>query len=180
MRLNEFFKNSKKSITEESRWDKFSDEQLNKRLSDLEAAYSATKEKTKELLDQLDDFESQIWGLAEIAKIAGVSEYDIDNIKDKLHEANSAIYYVEQEVASAINEVQIEIEDRELNRNEPNESSDRSISLKLPKQRDPNWKTMQAKGVSGAAGVHRDKKKDMKQGNVKHKSRNEMTSRDDN
>jgi hypothetical protein len=171
MRLNEFFKNSKKSITEESRWDKFSDEQLNKRLSDLEAAYSATKEKTKELLDQLDDFESQIWGLADIAKIAGVSEYDIDNIKDKLHEANSAIYYVEQEVASAINEVQIEIEDRELNRNEPNESSDRSISLKLPKQRDPNWKTMQAKATSGAAGVHRNKKKDMTQGDVKHKQK---------
>jgi len=180
MRLNEFFKNSKKLITEETRWAKFSDEQLKKRLDDLEVAYSATKEKTKELLDQLDDFESQIWSLADIAKIAGVSEYDIDNIKDKLHEANSAIYYVEQEVAGAIREVENEIEDREINRDYPAEGAVKPISLKLPKQRDPNWKTMQAKGASGAAGVHRDKKKDMKQGNVKHKSRDAMTSSDDN
>ena len=37
------------------------------------------------------------------------------------------------------------------------------------KPRDPNWGTMQAKRTSGAAGSHGDKKKAMKQGDVKHK-----------
>jgi hypothetical protein len=37
------------------------------------------------------------------------------------------------------------------------------------KKRDPNWQTMQAKGTSGAAGKHKDKKKAAKQGEVKHK-----------
>lgn len=39
------------------------------------------------------------------------------------------------------------------------------------KNRDPNWKTLQAKRSSGAAGAHKDKKKAVKQGDVKHKSK---------
>lgn len=39
----------------------------------------------------------------------------------------------------------------------------------LPKKRDPNWQTLQAKRTSGAAGTHGDKKKELKQGAVKHK-----------
>ena len=37
------------------------------------------------------------------------------------------------------------------------------------KHRDPNWKTLQAKRTSGAAGAHKDQKKAIKQGDVKHK-----------
>jgi len=43
--------------------------------------------------------------------------------------------------------------------------------LKIPKPRDPNWQTMQAKGASGAGGKHIDKKRADKQGNVKHKNK---------
>jgi hypothetical protein len=39
----------------------------------------------------------------------------------------------------------------------------------MPKHRDPNYKTLQAKRTSGAAGSHGDKKKELKQGAVKHK-----------
>lgn len=39
------------------------------------------------------------------------------------------------------------------------------------KQRDPNWRDMEALRKSGAAGAHKDKKKDMKSGKVKHKSK---------
>ena len=42
---------------------------------------------------------------------------------------------------------------------------------KTIKSRDPNWKDMEALRKSGAAGAHRDKKKEMKQGNVKHKGK---------
>jgi hypothetical protein len=37
------------------------------------------------------------------------------------------------------------------------------------KHRDPNWKTLQAKRTSNAAGSHLDKKKAEKQGETKHK-----------
>ena len=76
MRLNELFTNRKKAINEEqkyeSRWAKFSDEQLQKRLSELETAYAATKAKTRELYAQIEEIESEASGLDEIAKIAGV------------------------------------------------------------------------------------------------------------
>lgn len=39
------------------------------------------------------------------------------------------------------------------------------------KQRDPNWRDMEALRKSGAAGAHKDKKKDAKSGKVKHKSK---------
>lgn len=39
------------------------------------------------------------------------------------------------------------------------------------KKRDPNWQTLQAKRTSGAAGAHRDKKKEQKQGYEKYKSK---------
>ena len=39
----------------------------------------------------------------------------------------------------------------------------------MPKQRDPNWQTMQAKATSGAGGQHRDEKRAEKLGDVKHK-----------
>jgi hypothetical protein len=39
------------------------------------------------------------------------------------------------------------------------------------KARDPNWKDMEALRKSGAAGAHKDKKKDMKSGKVKHKGK---------
>jgi hypothetical protein len=39
------------------------------------------------------------------------------------------------------------------------------------KARDPNWKDMEALRKSGAAGAHRDKKKELKQGRVKHKGK---------
>jgi hypothetical protein len=41
--------------------------------------------------------------------------------------------------------------------------------VKMPKQRDPNWRTLQAKGTSGAGGAHRNEKRAEKQGDVKHK-----------
>lgn len=41
--------------------------------------------------------------------------------------------------------------------------------IKMPKQRDPNWRTMQAKATSGAGGQHKDEKRAAKQGAVKHK-----------
>jgi hypothetical protein len=41
--------------------------------------------------------------------------------------------------------------------------------VKMPKQRDPNWQTMQAKATSGAGGQHRDEKRAEKLGDVKHK-----------
>jgi hypothetical protein len=37
------------------------------------------------------------------------------------------------------------------------------------KHRDPNWKTLQAKRISGAAGAHKDQKRSEKQGDIKHK-----------
>jgi exonuclease VII small subunit len=43
--------------------------------------------------------------------------------------------------------------------------------LQMPKPRDPNWQTMQAKAASGAGGKHIDKKRAEKQGNVKHKNK---------
>jgi hypothetical protein len=39
------------------------------------------------------------------------------------------------------------------------------------KHRDPNWKTLQAKRTSGAAGAHKDQKKAIKQGDLKHTNR---------
>jgi hypothetical protein len=41
--------------------------------------------------------------------------------------------------------------------------------IRMPKQRDPNWKIMQAKATSGAGGAHKDLKKAEKQGDVKHR-----------
>jgi hypothetical protein len=41
--------------------------------------------------------------------------------------------------------------------------------VKMPKQRDPNWQTMQAKATSGAGGQHRDEKRAEKLGDIKHK-----------
>jgi len=43
------------------------------------------------------------------------------------------------------------------------------MKMKLPKERDPNWRTMLAKRTSGAGGTHRDKKYDAKIGKEKHK-----------
>jgi hypothetical protein len=43
--------------------------------------------------------------------------------------------------------------------------------VKMPKQRDPNWQTMQAKATSGAGGQHRDEKRAEKLGDVKHKQK---------
>ena len=40
---------------------------------------------------------------------------------------------------------------------------------KMPQPRDPNWRTLQAKGTSGAGGPHRDEKRAEKLGDVKHK-----------
>jgi hypothetical protein len=42
---------------------------------------------------------------------------------------------------------------------------------KTIKTRDPNWRDMEALRKSGAAGSHRDKKKEMKLGKVKHKGK---------
>jgi hypothetical protein len=42
---------------------------------------------------------------------------------------------------------------------------------KTIKTRDPNWRDMEALRKSGAAGSHRDKKKEMKQGKLKHKGK---------
>lgn len=39
------------------------------------------------------------------------------------------------------------------------------------KARDPNWRDMEALRKSGAAGSHKDKKRDMKSGKVKHKGK---------
>jgi hypothetical protein len=47
--------------------------------------------------------------------------------------------------------------------------SKKFAAAKMPKQRDPNWQTLQAKGTSGAGGKHIDKKRAEKQGDVKHK-----------
>jgi hypothetical protein len=41
-----------------------------------------------------------------------------------------------------------------------------SNNQKTIKSRDPNWKDMDALRKSGAAGAHRDKKKEMKQGKL--------------
>ena len=46
-----------------------------------------------------------------------------------------------------------------------------SNNQKTIKSRDPNWKDMDALRKSGAAGAHRDKKKEMKQGKLKHKGK---------
>ena len=46
-----------------------------------------------------------------------------------------------------------------------------SKNQKTIKSRDPNWKDMDALRKSGAAGAHRDKKKEMKQGKLKHKGK---------
>lgn len=47
-----------------------------------------------------------------------------------------------------------------------------SQTLKVPatKPRDPSWRDMEALRKSGAAGTHKDKKKDMKSGKLKHNS----------
>ena len=45
------------------------------------------------------------------------------------------------------------------------------VSIPPIKARDPNWKDMESLRKSGAAGAHRDKKKEMKQGKVKHKGK---------
>lgn len=44
-----------------------------------------------------------------------------------------------------------------------------AIKKELPKARDPNWRDMEALRKSGAAGSHKDKKRDMKMGKEKHK-----------
>jgi hypothetical protein len=46
-----------------------------------------------------------------------------------------------------------------------------SKNQKTIKSRDPNWKDMDALRKSGAAGAHKDKKKEMKQGKLKHKGK---------
>jgi len=158
MRLNELFTNRKKAINEEqkyeSRWAKFSDEQLQKRLSELETAYAATKAKTRELYAQIEEIESEASGLDEIAKIAGVSEYDVRNITEKLREATSAIFYIEEEVASAIRDVEYEIEERSY----PEESiGEATKSNTVPATTPRNFVAKNAK--TSGSGQHKDSKK---------------------
>lgn len=155
MRLTELFTNRKTAVNEEqkweSRWAKFSDEQLQKRLSELESAYAATKARTQELLNQIEEVESNVWGLEELSKIAGVSEYDIRNITDHLKEANAAIFYVEQEVASAIKDVEYEIEERSY----PEESMGEATKTNtLPPTTPRNFVAKNAK--TAGAGQHKD------------------------
>lgn len=155
MRLTELFKNNKKAVNEEtqwqSRWAKFSDEQLHKRLSELETAYAATKAKTQELYAQIEELESEASGLDEIAKIAGISEYDVRNITDKLKEATSAIFYIEQEVADAIRNVEDEIEERSYPEESIGEASKPST---LPPTTPRNFVAKNAK--TAGAGQHKD------------------------
>jgi hypothetical protein len=158
MRLNELFTNRKKAVNEEqkyeSRWAKFSDEQLQKRLSELETAYAATKAKTQELYYQIEELESEASGLDEIAKIAGVSEYDVRNITDKLREVNAAIFYIEEEVASAIKDVEYEIEERSY----PEESiGEATRANTVPATTPRNFVAKNAK--TSGSGQHKDPRK---------------------
>ena len=57
---------------------------------------------------------------------------------------------------------------RQIAKDRPAAESKKTPST-MPKQRDPNWRTMQAKATSGAGGRHRDEKRAVKQGDVKHK-----------
>jgi hypothetical protein len=54
---------------------------------------------------------------------------------------------------------------------------DEASKMKVPaiKQRDPNWRDMEAIRKSGAMGAHKDKKRDVKLGKEKHKSKEYAT-----
>lgn len=151
MRLSEFFRNTTKPMNEASGYAKFSDEQLQKRLVELETAYSLTKAKTKELLDSIDDVASDAYGLIEITKVAGISEYEIQIITEKLNEANQAIYSVEQEVADAIRHIEYEIEERNYNEESFGEATK---SSNLPATTPRNFVAKNAK--TAGAGQHKD------------------------
>jgi hypothetical protein len=49
------------------------------------------------------------------------------------------------------------------------EEVEEANKMKMPKARDPNWRTMVAKRSSNAMGIHKDKKHDVKIGKEKHK-----------
>lgn len=99
-------------------------------------------------------------------------ESAIDDALNAMNELESAVYGIDEPFKGLLRELDNEVLELEYEMDEhkwKRESAD--PKLQMPKQRDPNWKTMQAKGNSGAAGAHRDKKKEQKQGYEKHKSK---------
>jgi hypothetical protein len=100
-------------------------------------------------------------------------ESAMDDARQAMRDLESAVYgidepfkYLLRTVDNELTELEYELDEHKWKR----ESTEPS-KLKLPKQRDPNWQTMQAKGTSGASGAHRDKKKEQKQGYEKHKNK---------
>lgn len=99
-------------------------------------------------------------------------ESAIDDALNAMNELESAVYGIDEPFKGLLRELDNEVLELESEMDEhkwKRESTD--PKLKIPKQRDPNWKTMQAKGTSGASGTHRDKKKEQKQGYEKHKAK---------
>lgn len=95
-------------------------------------------------------------------------ESAIQDAQEAMNNLESAVYgidepfkYLLRALDNDLMELESELDEHKWTRESKN--------LKMPKQRDPNWRTMQAKGTSGASGEHKDKKKDQKVGNVKHK-----------
>ncbi len=99
-------------------------------------------------------------------------ESAIDDALNAMNELESAVYQIDEPFKDLLRSLDNEVLELEYELDEhkwKRESADPKLAL--PKQRDPNWKTMQAKGTSGAAGAHRDKKKEQKQGYEKHKAK---------
>ncbi len=128
--------------------------------------------------DTVSDIVVRIQGLVEQIKFddrgyKSEIESAISDAQEAMNALESAVYaidepfkYLLRDLDNQMLELQYELDEHKWKR----ESVD-TKNLKLPKQRDPNWQTMQAKGTSGAAGAHRDKKKEQKQGYEKHKNR---------
>lgn len=102
-------------------------------------------------------------------------ESAIGDAEEAMNALESAVYGIDEPFKYLLRSLDNELSELE-NEMDEHKWARESVSPRLsaPKQRDPNWKTMQAKGTSGAGGAHRDKKKEQKLGQEKHKKRIEV------
>jgi len=100
----------------------------------------------------------------------GDIESAISDAQEAMNSLESAVYGIDEPFKYLLRTLDNELSELEMEMDEhkwKRESVD--TKLKISKQRDPNWKTMQSKATSGAGGSHKDRKYAEKKGDVKHK-----------
>ncbi len=105
---------------------------------------------------------------SEIESAIGDAEEAMNALESAVYGIDEPFKYLLRTLDNELSELDMEMDEHKWTR----ESADQK--LKMSKQRDPNLKTMQAKGTSGAGGAHRDRKKEQQLGQEKHKKRIEV------